>query len=95
MKKLGFGLMRLPLLPVIQCLKDVSVHDNKLGICETQNLAEYSDHIFQEKPLHHGAETIKNRRALCPSVFCPTGLSGMPGVRRLCMEYIVRIFSQL
>lgn len=30
-----------------------------LDICETQNLAGYSDNIFQEKPLHHGAETIK------------------------------------
>ena len=60
-----------------------------------EQLLEYSDNIFQEKPLHHGAETIKNRRALCPSVFCPTGLSGMLGVRRLCMEYIVRIFSWL
>ena len=67
---------------------------NTIGNCETQNLAEYSDNMFQEKPSHHGAETIKNRRALCLSVFCPTGLSEMPGVRRLCMEYIVRIFGK-
>ncbi|MCI8515971.1 MAG: hypothetical protein HFG75_03710 [Hungatella sp.] len=74
---------------------DKAFYRHFIGICETQNLAEYSDHIFQEKPLHHGAETIKNRRALCPSVFYPTGLSGMLGVGRLCMEYIVRIFSWL
>ena len=75
-------------------MSPLSLNTKIIGICETQNLAEYSDNIFQEKPLRHGAETIKNRRTLCPSVFCPAGLSGMLGVRRLCMEDIVRIFSQ-
>ncbi len=60
-------------------------------------MAEYSDHIFCEKPLRHGAETIANRRALCPSVCCMTGLSGMPGApgfeRNIWSEYSSTILS--